>query len=90
MSHKCDWLYLINFIINLGMVIYVFFSLTRTKGALHALRIQLEWLGQLLLHAEGSLLRRMHNGMWLLKGALQSLLEREVLGWVNGSPCEQH
>lgn len=27
--------------------------------------------------------------MWLLEGALQSLPERGVLGWVNGSPWQQ-
>lgn len=65
-------------------------SLTRTKTALCALRNQLWGLGQLLVCAEGSLLHRVHNVMRLLKGALQSLLERGVLDWVNGSPCEQY
>lgn len=83
-------MYLFHFIIIFHVVIYVFFSLSRTNPALYVLRNQLQRLGQLLVCAEGSLLHRMHNVMWLLKGALQSLLERGVLGWVNGSPCEQH
>lgn len=88
--HKCYWMHLFHFFIIFYMVIYVFFSLTRTKTALYVLRNQLQRLGQLLVCAEGSLLHRMHNVVWLLKGALQSLLERGYLDWVNGSPCEQH
>ena len=88
--HKCHSMYLFDFVITFHMVCYVFFSLTGTKPALHVLRNQLQRLGHLLVCAEGSLLHRMRNVMWLLKGALQSLLQSGVLGWVNGSPCEQH
>lgn len=83
--HHWTWHFIIKW--NNHMVIYGFFSLTGTKPAFCVLRNQLQRLGWLLVPA---VLHRMHNVLWLLKGAIPSLLERGVLGWVNGGLYQQH
>lgn len=87
MHHKCHWMCLFNFIIIFHVATYVVVSLTGTRPVLHW---EISFKGWLLVNAGISLLPKRHKVMWLLKGALQSLLERAALGWVDGSPCEQH